>query len=251
MAISLARQAHGRLPRRTYGRYDKRSCDGERGPRVVLIRTPRSAPTTTCRIAVRCSNISRRIPGKRPRISQIEFGIRHSLIQPWHSEWRNIAMFNPRFYDARAGRSVCRACPPSARGTWDPIYRNPSAWMWNATAEYGIAVSTTASAGDVARTGLHSLLPDRNMNQLRAGTIQRIPGIKVNALRPFRGYGDVRLTSNEAYSRHGGMQVSLNRRPSRGLGVGVAYTFAGRKDAGQRHERRRAARRQQLLEAIR
>ncbi len=278
----------------------------------------------------------------------IEFGIRHSLIQPWYSEWRNIAMFNPRFYDpaqaptldprtgrllsapnfngivipgdgfpdsaqgrllisnldslkplfrglgksyspfhkkdfqprlglaysptqrlvirAAAGRYVLRpsisdnvnpgANPPFQQsasiaigsvdspaggtplanapllGTLDPISHNPSSWMWNSTVEYGISASTTVSAGYVGRRGIHSLFRDRNLNQLRAGTIQRNPGINVNALRPYQGYGEIRLTSNDAYSRYDGMQMSLNRRTSKGLLIGVAYTFAQTLDNG-------------------
>jgi hypothetical protein len=46
-----------------------------------------------------------------------------------------------------------------------------------------------------------------------------------NFLRPYQGYGDIALYEFGATSNYNSLQASLNRRVSRGLQFGVAYTF--------------------------
>lgn len=272
---------------------------------------------------------------------QMEFGIRHSLIQPWYSEYRNFSMFDSRFYDPaqapvldpRTGRVLSGSLvngmvipgdgfPEAARGrlpfdpstaaslfrgvgksysvfhkkdfqprvgltyspsnrlvfragigryvlrppvsdnvnpganlpfqqsgsitigpvdspgggstvsnpvqanTWDLTFRNPSAWNWNSSVEWGVSGGTLLSIGYVGRRGLNNLFRDVDFNQLRAGTIQANPGINVNYLRPYRGYGVIRQTNNDASSTYHAMQVNLTRRYSKGLLYGVAYTLS-------------------------
>ncbi|MDX2181002.1 MAG: carboxypeptidase regulatory-like domain-containing protein [Bryobacteraceae bacterium] len=277
----------------------------------------------------------------------LEYGLRHSLIQPWYSQWGNISMFDSRFYDPakiptldpRTGRILSGSLtngivipgdgfpeavsgrlpfdPATAAGlfrglgksysvfhktdfqprvgityapttrlvfragigrytlrppvsdnvnpganlpfqqsasiaigpvdspgggstvsnppqvnTWDATFRNPNAWNWNASAEWGVSQSTLLSVGYVARRGLNNLFRDRNMNQLQPGTIQRNPGINVNFLRPFHGFGDIRLTNNDARSIYQALQMNLTRRYSKGLLYGVAYTYSKAYDSG-------------------
>jgi hypothetical protein len=121
--------------------------------------------------------------------------------------------------------------PPQVN-TWDYTFRNPSSWNWNFTSEWNITQSTTISAGYVGRRGLNNLFRDRNLNQLLPGTIQANPGVNVNFLRPFRGYGVIRMTNNDASSIYHGLQTSLNRRLSRGLLYGVSYTLSSSRDSG-------------------
>src|SRR5579885_591171 len=45
-------------------------------------------------------------------------------------------------------------------------------------------------------------------------------------LRPLRGFGEVRLYESAATSNYNALQISLNRRASRGLFFGVAYTWS-------------------------
>jgi hypothetical protein len=67
---------------------------------------------------------------------------------------------------------------------------------------------------------------ERNINQLRPGTIQANPGITTNALRPYQGFGIIRLSENAGKYSYNGLQVELNRRFRGGFGLGVAYTFS-------------------------
>jgi len=47
-----------------------------------------------------------------------------------------------------------------------------------------------------------------------------------NFLRPYRGYGDINLTTWSGSSNYNGLQVQLNRRYTSGFRFGVAYTYS-------------------------
>lgn len=47
-----------------------------------------------------------------------------------------------------------------------------------------------------------------------------------NFLRPFRGYGDINVTSWSGNSNYNALQVQVNRRYTRGFQYGVAYTYS-------------------------
>jgi hypothetical protein len=56
-----------------------------------------------------------------------------------------------------------------------------------------------------------------------------VPGCaakNVNLLRPFPGFGDIILHANNATSNYNALQVSVNRRTTRGLFLGGAYTWS-------------------------
>ena len=64
------------------------------------------------------------------------------------------------------------------------------------------------------------------------GTIQANPGINADFLRPYKGFGTIRSTNNEANSTYNGFQVGVNRRYSKGLLFGLAYTLSKSYDDG-------------------
>lgn len=119
--------------------------------------------------------------------------------------------------------------------TQDRIFKNPEAWNWNATIEQEVGFDTTVSIGYVGRKGLH-LQRERNLNQLEVGTMLRPEvvnnDINQNYLRPYAGYGPIRITNNEATSFYNGLQLEANKRFSKGLLFGVAYTFSKSNDDG-------------------
>jgi hypothetical protein len=51
-------------------------------------------------------------------------------------------------------------------------------------------------------------------------------------LRPYQGYGDINFLINSGSSRYDALQVQVNRRFTRGLQFGVAYTYSTSKDYG-------------------
>ncbi len=138
--------------------------------------------------------------------------------------------------------------------TQDKIFKNPEAWTWNATFEREIGYSTLVEVGYVGRRGLHAQR-ERNINQLPVGACPGSqPGItgftagcrlinpndnpatgarfNVDALRPFKGFGIIRLTNNDANSTYHGLQASANRRFTNGFLFGVAYTLSKSSDDG-------------------
>ncbi|MGE0131813.1 MAG: carboxypeptidase regulatory-like domain-containing protein [Blastocatellales bacterium] len=115
--------------------------------------------------------------------------------------------------------------------TQDKIFKNPEAWTWNVTYEREIGFSTLVEVGYVGRRGLHAQR-ERNINQLQTGTRQANPGVNADFLRPYKGFGIIRLTNNDATSMYNGLQVSANRRFTDGFLFGLAYTLAKTSDNG-------------------
>jgi len=115
--------------------------------------------------------------------------------------------------------------------TQDLVFNIPTAWNWNLTFERELPWSTKVEVAYVGRRGLHNQRK-RNINQLAPGTLQANPGINVNFLRPYRGFGAIGLAENSGRSTYNGMQVSLERRSRSGLQFGVAYTLSRARDDG-------------------
>jgi hypothetical protein len=60
--------------------------------------------------------------------------------------------------------------------------------------------------------------------------LQANPGINVAALRPYLGYGVIRVTENSGRSLYNSLQVSMDRRYTNGLKIGAAYTLSKSQD---------------------
>jgi hypothetical protein len=117
------------------------------------------------------------------------------------------------------------AALPQIFQTQDPVFKIPNAWNWSFTVQREIGYSTTVEVGYVGRVGLN-LERERELNALRPGTTQANPGVNPNALRPFKGYALIPMNENAARSEYNGLQVELNRRFTRGLSYGFAYTLS-------------------------
>jgi len=115
--------------------------------------------------------------------------------------------------------------------TRDRNLKSPEAWTWNATFERELGFKTTIEAGYVGRRGLH-LQRERNLNQLAPGTLPANPGINEQVLRPYKGYGPIRITSDEGTSRYDALQLSAIRRFAGGISYTAAYTYSKLKDDG-------------------
>jgi hypothetical protein len=115
--------------------------------------------------------------------------------------------------------------------TQDPIFKNPEAWHWSFTFEREIGFATVVEVGYVGRRGLHGQR-ERNINQLQPGTRQANPGINPDFLRPFKGFGVIRVTNNDANSMYHGLQIGVNRRFTSGFSFGMAYTLSKSEDDG-------------------
>jgi hypothetical protein len=111
----------------------------------------------------------------------------------------------------------------------DTEFKHPTAYSWNLSLQRRLPWSIVADLSYVGRMGLH-LQRERNLNQLQPGTIQANPGVNVAALRPYLGFGAIRLSENAGRSIYHGLQLNLERRFTSGLGFGVAYTYSQLRD---------------------
>jgi hypothetical protein len=110
-------------------------------------------------------------------------------------------------------------------------FKNPEAWNWNFTAEREFYLNSILSVAYVGRRGLH-LQRESDINQPTLATVLANPGVNLDALRPYKGYNSIRETDNVASSLYNALQVSWNRRYSKGLLIGVAYTYSKVSDNG-------------------
>lgn len=156
-------------------------------------------------------------------------GVSDSIFLGGNPPLQPIASIPNGLADRPGGGSV--ASFPLSINTQDKIFKNPESWNWNVTVEREIGFKTVLEVSYVGRKGLHGQR-ERNMNQLLPGTRQANPGISEHALRPFQGFGPIRITNNEASSFYQGLQLGVNRRFSNGFSYGFAYTYAKSTDDG-------------------
>jgi Carboxypeptidase regulatory-like domain len=132
--------------------------------------------------------------------------------------------------DNPGGGGIGSADLPFGMTAQDVIFKHPTSYMWAAGVQREIPFGFTADVTYVGRRGLY-LQRERNINQLPVpGTLQANPGVNVAALRPYRGYGAIRLSENAGKSVYHSLQISADRRYSNGLKVGAAYTLGKSED---------------------
>jgi hypothetical protein len=115
--------------------------------------------------------------------------------------------------------------------TQSKAFKNPEAWAWNFTVERELFWNSYLSVGYVARRGLH-LQRESDINQPTLAEAAANPGVNINAIRPYKGFGSIRETDNVASSIYNSLQIAWNRRFSNGLQFGVSYTLSKSMDNG-------------------
>ncbi len=111
----------------------------------------------------------------------------------------------------------------------DLEFKHPTAYTWSAGVQRELPWGFIVDATYVGRRGLY-LQRERNINQLRPGATQANPGANSAALRPYKGYGVIRLSENAANSKYNSFQLTVDRRYLNGLKVGAAYTLGKSQD---------------------
>jgi Carboxypeptidase regulatory-like domain len=113
----------------------------------------------------------------------------------------------------------------------DVEFKHPTSYMWSAGIQREIPFGFIVDATYVGRRGLY-LQRERNINQVPLGVIPANPDVNIAALRPYKGYGVIRLSENAAKSMYNSLQLSAERRYSNGLRLNVAYTLGKSEDNG-------------------
>jgi len=65
-----------------------------------------------------------------------------------------------------------------------------------------------------------------NINQLPAGTLQKNPGVNVNALRPYLGYADIFEYNTGANFIYNSLQVQFKKQFAQGGLFNISYTYS-------------------------
>jgi hypothetical protein len=110
-------------------------------------------------------------------------------------------------------------------------FKNPEAWDWNFTVEREMFFKSILSVGYVGRRALH-LQREADINQPTTAVVAANPGVNINTLRPYLGFGSIRQTDNVASSKYNSLQLAWNRRFTDGLLFGVSYTLSKSEDDG-------------------
>jgi hypothetical protein len=106
-----------------------------------------------------------------------------------------------------------------------PTFEVPSYQDYNVSVQHEIMPNTVAEVAYVGTKGTH-LLGDIDFNQPTVATRVANPGVGINAIEPFIGYGPITSRDPVFTSNYNSLQATLNRRLSHGLQVGVAYTWS-------------------------
>jgi hypothetical protein len=109
--------------------------------------------------------------------------------------------------------------------TGTPAFKVPGYLDYNLSVQHEIMPNTVLEVGYVGTKGTH-LLGDVDINQPTVAARLANPNADVNAIRPYLGYGAITARIPAFTSNYNSLQVSLNRRFSRGLTLGVAYTWS-------------------------
>ena len=126
--------------------------------------------------------------------------------------------------DLPGGGTVGSADLPYTINGQDPVFKHPTSYMYAASIQREVPLGFVVDVTYIWRKGLY-LQRERNINQLQPGTIQANPGVNIAALRPYRGYGAIRVSENAGASKYNSLQISADRRYRNGFRVGFAYTY--------------------------
>ena len=129
------------------------------------------------------------------------------------------------------GGSGGAAVLPFGMTAIDLRFKHPTAYTYSVGVQRELPGAFIVDAAYVGRRGLY-LQRERNINQLLPGTTQANPGVNVAALRPYKGYGVIRLSENAGYSKYNSFQLGIDRRYIKGFSFGLAYTLGKSQDNG-------------------
>jgi len=100
----------------------------------------------------------------------------------------------------------------------------PMIQQWSFGTEFDLVRKAVVSVNYVGSRGTHLLRPV-NINAPEPG-VAAAQNVKVNAVRPYLGYGTITERQTTGNSNYHSLQVSLNRQVGSGLSLGAAYTYA-------------------------
>ncbi len=123
-----------------------------------------------------------------------------------------------------AGGSAAPLFPSAVTG-YDIDVKVPTVQNWSFGVQHKLLADTLLDAAYVGSNSWH-LFRAVNLNELRAGTIQRNPGVNTNALRPYPGYAGLNYNITASNFNYHSLQVQMRRNMRGGGLLNVAYTWS-------------------------
>ncbi|MGA8593819.1 MAG: carboxypeptidase regulatory-like domain-containing protein [Bryobacteraceae bacterium] len=114
---------------------------------------------------------------------------------------------------------------PLTMTSLNPHLKAPIAWNWNFTFQRELFWNSVLSVAYVGHRAYHGW-DVYDINQVPAGTLQANPGVNINALRPYKGFAVIQEEEPVVNSTYNGLQITWNRRLTKGSLFGVSYTFS-------------------------
>jgi hypothetical protein len=163
--------------------------------------------------------------------------------------WEQNAFANPVYapattinnasFDAIKSGSVAVSYGPNGlTSTGTPIFKVPHYVNYNLSVERQLLPTTTLEVAYVGNVARHlvgefdenqptvSAWSAANPNPSANFTSPKYPATNVNALRPYLGFAGISDRAPLFTSNYNSLQVTLNHRSSKGLTVGLAYTWS-------------------------
>jgi len=151
--------------------------------------------------------------------------------------------FNPQLYYGSLTTylgSTGELSPPGTVSSYDPNLKTTTLYSWSFSVQRDLGSSILANVAYVGNAGRY-VQQQQNINQLPYG-IRFLPSsvdpatpavpLPDNFLRPYRGYGNILYFVNRGISNYNALQISANRRFTRGYQFGVGYTWSKAMDDG-------------------
>jgi hypothetical protein len=115
--------------------------------------------------------------------------------------------------------------PVGLHATGSPSFQVPYMQQWSLSVQRELLPNTLLEVAYVGNKGTH-LIGIVDLNQVPLAVSVANPTKDANLLRPFLGYNTISDIAAAYYSNYHSLQISLNRRVSQGLNLGVAYTWS-------------------------
>lgn len=127
--------------------------------------------------------------------------------------------------DALGSVGVSTGAPQNISNSADPHLAPPRIHNYSMGIQHRLFSNTSMELNYVGSRS-SNLTYRKNLNQGAAGTIQANPGVAVNALRPYKGYGEIYQYTNGAVSNYNSLQARMQTRFSKGGLVTLSYTWS-------------------------
>lgn len=120
---------------------------------------------------------------------------------------------------------VNSAAPQNVSNSADPNLQPPRIHNYSVGIQHRLFSNTSMELNYVGSRSTN-LTYRKNLNQGAAGTMQANPGVAANALRPYKGYGEIYQYTNGAHSNYNSLQFRLQQRFRKGGLATVSYTWS-------------------------